>query len=79
MRFNTKITYEDNTILEMGYRLRHIVKYINTVKEKNPLISVKAIPVTPWLVAMSFEDAYTNLQNRSIKCIEIEENRLNAT
>jgi hypothetical protein len=78
MRFNAKITYEDDTILEMGYRLKHILKYINEFKKNNPLNSVKAIPITPWLLSMSFEDAFTNLHDRAIKCIEIEEKKIDA-
>ncbi len=74
MAFNVKITYEDDTILEVVYRLRHIVRHFRRMKERDSTITyIKSMPITPWLLAMAFEDAVSDTSTVSIKCIEIQE------
>lgn len=71
MVFVATIVYENDTVLEKVYRLRHIARYIKRVKEGNPSISqIKSLPITPWLIDMVFNEASHAI---SIKCIEIQE------
>ncbi len=74
MAFNAKITYEDDTTVERIYRLRHIVQYFRKMKLEDPTITyIKSMPITPWLIAMAFEDAIPKTGAIPIKCIEIQE------
>lgn len=74
MVFNAKITYEDDVVLEGVYRLRHIAKYLKRVKEENPSIEyIRSLPITPWLIAMAFEEVKCDARAVPIKCIEIQE------
>ena len=74
MVFNAKITYEDDVVLVGVYRLRHIAKYLKKVKEENPSVDyIKSLPITPWLIAMAFEEAKLDARAVPIKCIEIQE------
>jgi hypothetical protein len=73
MAFNAKITYEDDTSIERVYRLRHIVQYFRRMKLRDPTITyIKSVPISPWLIAMAFEESAPN-NAVSIKCIEIQE------
>jgi hypothetical protein len=74
MAFNAKITYEDDVVLERVYRLRHIVQHFRRMKEKDPSIDyIKSLPITPWLIAMAFEETVSDARSVPIKCIEIQE------
>jgi hypothetical protein len=74
MFFNAKITYEDDVVFEGIYRLRHIAKYLKKIKEENPSLGyIKSLPITPWLIAMAFEEERLDARTIPIKRIEIQE------
>ena len=73
MAFNVKIIFEDDTTFEMVYRLQHVIKHFNLIKSRDPSIThIKTMPITPWLIAMAFEDV-SDRKPASIKCIKITE------
>jgi hypothetical protein len=74
MVFNAKITYEDDVVRERMYRLRHIAQYLRRLKDETPSLEyIKSLPITPWLIAMAFEEAASDTRSIPIKCIEIQE------
>ena len=74
MGFNTKITYEDGTVLEKVYRLGNIKKYFRKKRLEDPLgTGIKPLPVTPWLIAMALEETISDAHAITVRCIEIQE------
>ena len=70
MAYIAKTTYEDNTVVEEKYRLRHILKYLKRMKNADSSIKdVKPLPVSSWLIKMTTE----NTDLKKVKSIEIRE------
>ena len=74
MVFIAVVTYENDVILKRVYRLRHIARHLKRMKEADSsIVQLKSLPITPWLIAMAFEEAKLNAYSIPIKCIEIQE------
>jgi hypothetical protein len=47
---------------------------IGCEREENPSVDyIKSLPITPWLIAMAFEEVRPDTRAIPIKCIEIQE------
>jgi hypothetical protein len=72
MSHTAKVTYGDDSSVLYVYKLQHIANHLQELKKKDVTVR-RSIPITPWLIAMAFDDAVIYKNDSPIKSIEIQE------